>query len=179
MTLPPDLDQWLPEPQVHSVHRRAAVADPDALWAAARGVRVADTRTMGPLVRWRIPGVPVDQTYRELLAAYPFTVLAEGERYSLSGLCGRIWTLQRDYPRLAGPDEWRAWDEPGTVRVLLAHWAQPDGDGRSELVSEVRVGATDRRGALRLRGLWFVVSRFERLIGAEPLSLAVRRVERG
>lgn len=173
----PDLDHWLPDPQVRSHHRRTARADPDALWAEASRVRLDETRTLGRLVRWRIPGVPQDQTFRQLFATPPFTLLVEGDRWSLSGLAGRIWTLQRDYPRLHGPDEWRAWDRPHTVRVLFAHWAQPAQGGRAELVSEARVAATDRRGALRLRGLWFVVQRFERVVGAEPLSLATRRAE--
>ena len=62
----------------------------------------------------------------------------------MSGLCGRIWTLPRDYPRLDGPDAFRAWDEPGTVRVLFAHWVEPDGDGGSAIVSEARVAPVDR-----------------------------------
>ena len=90
---------------------------------------------------------------------------------------GRIWTLQRDYPRLAGPDEFRAWHEPGTVRVLFAHWVEPDGGG-STLVSEARVEPIDRRAAVRLRSLWMVIGVFERFIGGEALELAVERAER-
>jgi len=96
----------------------------------------------------------------------------------MSGLCGRIWTLHRDYPRLSGPDEFRAWRDPATVRVLFAHWVEPGPDGGSTLHSEARVSATDRRGDLRLRSLWPLIRAFERLIGAEPLPLAVARAER-
>jgi len=63
------------------------------------------------------------------------------------------------------------------VRVLLGHWVEPDGDGRSELVSEARVQPVDRRGALRLRVLWAVIGQFERLIGTEALAIAARRAE--
>ena len=35
----------------------------------------------------------------------------------------------------------------------------------------------DARAALRLRALWTVIGRFERLVGAEPLELAARRAE--
>jgi hypothetical protein len=174
----PDLDDWLPDPQIRSRHRREARAAPGDLWDAAHGVRLDQTRTLGRLVRWRIPGTPPQTTFSELLARYPFTVLAEGEGWSLSGLCGRIWTFHRDYPRLSGADEWRVWDEPGTVRVLFGTWVEPGRDGRAALVSEARVAATDRRGGLRLRGVWLAVGRFERLIGAEPLRLAVHGAER-
>ena len=92
---------------------------------------------------------------------------------------GRIWTLARDYPRITSPDQYAGWDEPGTVRVLFGHGVVGSEDGRSTLVSEARVQPVDRRGALRLRAVWAVVGRFERLIGAEPLPVAVRRAEAG
>ena len=52
-------------------------------------------------------------------------VLEEGERHLVSGLCGRIWTLARDYPQLEGPEAFRAWEGKGTVRVCFAHCALP------------------------------------------------------
>ena len=99
---------------------------------------MSETHSLGRLVRWRIPDTRTDQTFGELLAAYPFCVLDEGEHWSISGLCGRIWTLHRDYPRLDGPEDFRAWSEPGTVRVLIANWVDRDGDG-STIHSEARV----------------------------------------
>ena len=171
------LDDWLPDPQIRTHHRRSSAADPDTLWTAATSVRLDQTRTIGRLVRWRIPGVPADQSFVGLLEEDPFIVLETGERYSISGLCGRIWTLARDYPKLESPAAFRAWDEPRTVRVLFAHWVQREPDGRSTLVSEARVAPTDRVAAMRLRSLWLVVGPFERLIGAEPLALAVAGAE--
>ncbi len=172
------LDAWLPDPQVRSHHRRDASSDPARLWAQARAVRLADTRTLGRLVRWRIPGTPSGQTFEELFRSYPFTALEAGEHYSVSGLCGRIWTLTRDYPALAGREAFAAWSEPGTVRVLFAHWVQADGAGGAELVSEARVQPVDAAAAMRLRALWAVIGPFERLVGAEPLAIAARRAER-
>jgi hypothetical protein len=172
-----ELDDWLPDPAVRTRHRRRARATPDDLWAAARELRLSETGTLGRLVRWRIPGTAPEQTFRGLLAEYPFVPLAEGERWSMSGLCGRIWTLNRDYPRLDGPEAFCEWDEPGTVRVLLAHWVRDDGDGASTIHSEARVAPVDRAAELRLRSLWLVIGVFERLIGAESLALAVAHAE--
>ena len=172
-----ELDDWVADPAVRTRHRRSATATPDALWAAARDLRLSETGTLGRLVRWRIPGTAPDQTFRGLLAEYPFVVLAEGERWSMSGLCGRIWTLNRDYPRIDGPQAFRAWAEPGTVRVLFAHWVEPDGDGRSAIFSEARVAPVDRAAELRMRSLWMLVGVFERLVGAESLELAVAHAE--
>jgi hypothetical protein len=174
---PPDLDRWLPDATVRTEHRRTAAAAPDALWRAAQEIRIADTRTLGRLVRWRIPGTPARRRYDQLFRGYPFTVLDQGERHLVSGLCGRIWTVDRDYPRLAGPDEFTAWDQPCTVRVLFAHWVTPAGDGRAQLSSEARVEAVDRQASVRLKALWTVIGRFEPLVGAEPLKLAARRAE--
>jgi hypothetical protein len=163
------------------VHRGSAHASPERLWSAAASVRVADARILGRAVRWRIPGTPLGRTFSELLRCYPFAVLDEGESWSLSGLCGRLWTLRRDYPRIESPEQFRRWDEPGTVRVLIGHWIETDANAgvndRVTLVSESRVKPVDRRAAFRLRGLWALVGGLERRIGGEVLPTATRRAE--
>jgi hypothetical protein len=172
------LDAWVPSPAVRTYHRRVAQTTPAALWDAATSLELSDTRTLGRLVRWRIPGLDPELTYGELFRAYPFTVLEQGERHLLAGLCGRIWTMARDYPRLSGPDDFARWDEPGTVRVLFGHWVRPVGGGCAELVSEARVAPVDRTAANRLRTLWKVVGPFERLVGAEAIVAATARSAR-
>ena len=92
------LDHWVPDYSVRTYHRREAAADQTGLWRAATTIRLADTRRLGKLVSWRIPGVHPSQTYHELFRAYPFTVLEETDDLLVSGLCGKIWTLARDYP---------------------------------------------------------------------------------
>jgi hypothetical protein len=175
------LDCWLANPVVRMHHRRRARAGEDDLWAAASEVRLRDTRTLGRLVRWRIPGLAPGLTYHDLFRDYPFTVLEEDARVLISGLVGRIWTTARDYPRLDGPDAFAQWDGRATVRVLLAHWVEPADDGGAggaDLVSEARVEPVDRIAALHLRALWSVVGPFQRLVAAEPLELAARAAER-
>ena len=171
------LDRWLGKPAVRTRHRRTARTDPPALWECAGAVRLCDTRGLGRMVRWRIPGLDPSMTYHELFSDYPFTVLDEDDGLLISGLCGKIWTLARDYPRIADAGEFAAWHEPGTVRVVFAHWVRPLEDG-AEIVSEARVEPTDRVAALRLRALWSVIGPFQRL-AAEPLTFAARAAERG
>jgi hypothetical protein len=173
-----DLDAWLPDPAIRTRHRRtAAGAAPDALWDAANALRVDATGPLGRLIRWRIPGLPPAVTFGALFAQPPFAVLAAGERWSVSGLVGRIWTLRRDYPRLEDAEAFLGWSQPGTVRVLFAHWVEHDGDGGAALVSEARVAPVDRGAALRLRALWAVVGPAERLIGGEALGRAARAAQ--
>ena len=176
-----NLDAWLPDPEITTRHHASAAVDPDTLWSAARSVRLDETRTIGHLVRWRIPGVPPDRSFLGLLCDDPFTLLDEGPHHAISGLCGRIWTFSRDYGDLAGPDDFLAWREPRTVRVLFAHWvtADPGSEGAaSTLFSEARVEPTDKIATMRLRALWLAVGPFERLIGAEALALAAAQAER-
>jgi hypothetical protein len=172
-----DLDRWLPHPIVRTAHRREVAVGAERLWAAAEEVRLRDAPRLARVVRWRLPGTRPDLTFLDMFARYPFVVLDAGERWSISGLCGRVWTFARDYPRIGGAEDFRAWREPGTVRVAFAHWVEPDGDGRAALVSESRIEPVDRRAALRTRALWAVVGRFDRLVGGEALRAAAQRAE--
>jgi hypothetical protein len=172
------LDSWLPGASVRTVQRRSASAAPDALWSAAGSIRLADTRRLGRMVRWRIPGLDGTLRYHELFRTYPFVVLEESACGLVSGLCGRIWTLARDYPTLADAAEFAGWNEPGTVRVAFHHRAFAV-DGGAEIVSEARVEPVDARARLRLKAVWAVLGPFAPLVASEPLELAARRAERG
>jgi hypothetical protein len=103
----PDLDIWLDDAPIRVRHRREAAVDEATLWEAARTVRVKDTRVLGRLLRWRIPGTSGSMPYDTLFREPPFAVLHEEEGALVSGLVGRIWTLRRDYP-VIGPDEFRS-----------------------------------------------------------------------
>ncbi len=172
------LDTWIPDAAVRTVQRRSASASPDALWAAAGEIRLADTRRLGRMVRWRIPGLDGSLRYHELFRSYPFVVLEESDHGLVSGLCGRIWTLTRDYPPLAAADEFARWREPGTVRVAFHHHAVAV-DGGAEIVSEARVEPVDTRARLRLKAVWAVLGPFAHLVASEPLAIAARRAEAG
>ena len=63
------------------------------------------------------------------------------------------------------------------MRVAFAHWTAPCPDGRAELASEARVQPVDGAATRRLRMLWRMVGPFDRLVGAEALTTAVRRAE--
>jgi hypothetical protein len=171
-----DLDRWLADPLIRTHHRREAAVGPEHLWATAKEVRLRDCRVLGRLIRARIPGLRSSETFDEMFATAPFNLLDEGPACRLSGLVGRIWTVRGDFAQLAAPEDFVTWDEPGTVRVLFASWAEAAVQG-STLVSEVRVRAVDRRAALYTRGLGPFISAFQGLVGTEPLTVAARRAE--
>ncbi len=174
----PDLDNWLPEPALRVSHRRASRASADELWAAATQVRLNDTGLLGRLVRWRIPGLEGDEGFDALFREPPFMILQDGERELVSGLVGRIWTLRRDYPKLDGADEFRAWSHPGTAQVVFANWVMPSDDGGAEVCSEARVQAFGLQGRVGITAVRPLIRRFESLVGSEGLGAAVRLAER-
>lgn len=174
---PVDLDYWLPSPMLRIAHTREAKVDPDALWAAARTLTLLDAGMLGRLVRWRIPGTKPGLTFDGLFRAAPFTVLENDSRALVSGLVGRIWTLRRDYPQLADPDEFRHWSKPGTARVLFANWVLETASGGARLSSEARVEAIGVRGRMGLRAVRPLIAAFHHLIGSDGIEAAVRRAE--
>jgi hypothetical protein len=154
-------------------HSRVSSAPRERLWEAARTVRLRDTRMLGRLVRWRIPGTPPDISFDEMFRRPPFMVLDEqAEQALISGLVGRIWTLRRDYPQLTDPEEFRAWDTPGTARVLFANWVE---DGA--LVSETRVEGFGVQGRLGVRAVGPLIRGFQHLVGTDGIEAAVRLAE--
>jgi hypothetical protein len=177
---PPDLDYWLPDPSLRVAHRRESGAAPERQREAARAIRLSDTRLLGRLVRWRIPGLPADLAFDELFRSPPFSVLWEDEQRALaSGLVGRIWTLRRDYPELSSPDEFRTWSVPGTARVLFANWIELSPSDRSAIRAEVRVEAIGAQGRVGIAAVRPLVGAFGYLIGSDGIELAARRAERG
>lgn len=174
----PDLDRWLADPAIRVAYRRASTAEPAALWAAAQQVTLADAALLGRLVRWRIPGLDRGTRFDDLFREPPFLVLDASPHGLVAGLAGRIWTLRRDYPRLASPAEFDDWSATGTARVVIATWVTGDSNGGT-LHAEARVEAIGVRGRLGVRAVRPLVNRFGPLVGSDGLAAAVRRAQAG
>lgn len=173
-----DLDDWLPSPSIRVAHRSRSSAPAAELWRAARATRLDDAPVLARLVRWRIPGLAGDLRFDEMFREAPFMVLRESERALICGLVGRIWTLRRDYPKLADADEFREWSARGTARVVIATWVESGGDGRCALRAEARVQAIGAEGQVGVAAVRPLVGAFHHLVGAEALRGAARRAER-
>ena len=175
---PADLDRWLPDPSLCVRHRGAAAVDPERLWHAAQTVRLSDTRVLGRLVRWRIPGIPRAASFDQLFRNYPFVALEEVELGLIAGLVGKIWTLRRDYPALGDPEEFRSWSRRGTARVLFANWVEPTTDGGAAMISESRVEALGVEGRVGLAAVRPFVAASQQLIATEAIEAALGRAQR-
>ena len=128
---------------------------------------------------WRIPGVHASQTYHELFRAYPFTVLHETATELVSGLCGKIWTLARDYPALARRRGVRRLGRARHRARRLRALGRPRPRTAPSCTPRPACSPVDTHARVRLKAIWTVLGPFERLVGAEPLELAVRRAEDG
>lgn len=157
--------------------RREVHAAPERVWTAAQTIPIGDTGMLGRLIRWRIPGTTAEVAFGSLFREPPFVVLEEGERHLVSGLVGRIWTLRRDYPRLADAAAFVAHNERGTARVAFGHWLEPASGGRWALASEARVEPIGLQGRLGVAAIRPLVHRFGHLVGSEGLAAAARRAE--
>lgn len=175
----PDLDRWLPKPSLRVQHARRSSASAEALWRAARAMRLRDAGLLGRLVQWRIPGTAGTLSFEELFRTQPFVVLEELELGLVSGIVGRIWTLRRDYPALSSAEDFRDFHASGSARVVFATWAAREPDGGGRLANEVRVQALGTQGRFGVAAVRPLVRAFHPLIGSEGLLTAVRRAEKG
>jgi hypothetical protein len=122
--------------------------------------------------------MPADIAFDQMFRREPFIVLEDSSpRTLVSGLVGRIWTLRRDYPRLAGPEEFQTWSRRGTTRVMFAHWVEPGSGTGSVLSSEARVEAIGVQGRVGVQAVRPLVRAFHGLIGSEGIAAAVRMAE--
>ena len=158
-------------------HRRESSVSREHLWQAAHQVRLSDTSLLGRLVRWRIPGLPADDSFYDLFREQPFLALSEADGVLVSGLVGKIWTLRRDYPKLEGPEQFRQWTTPGTTKVLFANWVEDAARGGSVLSAEVRVQAYGAQGRIGLATVRPLIRGFQHLVGSDAIAAAVRRAE--
>jgi hypothetical protein len=173
------LDDWLPHCHARTHHARRSRATPERLWHAAREVRVHETRTLRPIIAWRLGRyAPAgDAPMRRVLDSHPFQLLAEQGMVSVSGMAGKLWSLGDTFVRFDDAAAFRAWAEPGFCKVVVRHEVRPDGRG-SAIDSEVRIWCTSRGAQVRFRPFWAFIGPFSRFIGSELLSAATRRAER-
>jgi hypothetical protein len=176
--LTPPLEDLVPKTHTRLRYARRSTAHPDDLWDAARTIRLQDAPRLNRLVRWRLGrhAPPADTTFEDFFRSGVFTLLEEGERYSVSGVAGRIWSPSGDYQRFETAADYMDYDRRGTAKVVLATWVHEHPDG-SEIVSEARIWLSDRRAQVIFRPFWALVQPFARFIGSEGLAAAVRRAE--
>jgi hypothetical protein len=160
------------------VSRRVSSAEPDALWRAAGRTRIRDTRVLRPLIGARLgPNAPSgNTTFRRLFRTGIFTLLEEGDHYSISGVAGCLWSPRGDYAHFGSAADYRQYDRPGRAKAAVMTLVREHHRG-SEIVTEIRVWCTDRSAEMRFRPVWMVVAPFMRFVRMELLRSVARRAE--
>jgi hypothetical protein len=174
----PSLETWLPDYQVRTVQRRVSRATPDRLWEAAERIRIRDTRVLRPVIGARLGphAPPLDATFRELFRTDIFTLLEEGDRYSISGVAGCLWAPRGEYARFESAADYRQYEQPGRAKAVVMTSVHEHERG-SEIVAEIRVLCTDRRAEMRFRSVWLLVAPFMRFVRMDLLRTVARRAE--
>jgi hypothetical protein len=174
----PSLDSWLPDYHVRAVQRRRSRAGADELWDAAEHTRIRDTRMLRPLIGARLGphAPPADATFRELFRTGIFTLLEEGDHYSISGVAGCLWAPRGEYARFESAADYKQYEQAGRAKGAVLTQVR-ERDGGSEIVTEIRVWCTDRRAELRFRPVWLIVAPFLRFVRIELLRAVARRAE--
>jgi hypothetical protein len=176
--LAPSLDSWLPDYQVRSLQRRVSRADPERLWSAAGQARIRDTRMLRPLIGARLgPNAPPAQTtFRELFRSGIFTLLEEGDRYSISGVAGCLWSPRGEYAHFESAADYTEYDPPGRAKAAVLTLVREHERG-AEILTEIRVWCTDRSAWLRFRPVWLIVAPFMRFVRMDLMRSVARRAE--
>jgi len=176
--LAPSLDSWLPDYHARSVQRRASSASPAALWDAAARTQIRDTRMLRPLIGARLGphAPPVDTTFRELFRTGIFTLLEEGDRYSISGIAGCLWLPRGDYAQFESAADYKEYERPNRAKAAVLTIVREHERG-SEIVTEIRVWCTDRAAWRRFRPVWLIVAPFMRFVRLDLLRSVTRRAE--
>ena len=160
------------------MQRRESRATPDRLWESAARTRIRDTRMLRPLIGARLgPHAPAaDATFRELFSTGIFTLLEEGDRYSISGVAGCLWAPRGEYAHFESAADYRQYAPPGRAKAAVMTLVRGHARG-SEIVTEIRVWCTDRRAEMRFRPVWMFVSPFFRFVRMDLLRGVTRRAE--
>ena len=119
---------------------------------------------------------PVDTTFRELFRTDIFTLLEEGDRYSISGVAGCLWAPRGEYARFESAEDYRQYAPPGRAKAAVMTLVRDHSRG-SEIVTEIRVWCTDHRAEMRFRPVWMIVSPSLRFVRMELLRAVTRRAE--
>jgi hypothetical protein len=174
------LDTWLPDYHVRTVQRRVSRAAPDKLWEAAARTRIRDTRILRPVIGARLGphAPPAETTFRELFRTDIFTLLEEGDRYSISGVAGCLWAPRGEYARFESAADYRQYEAAGRAKAAVMTLVREHERG-SEIVTEIRVWCTDRRAEMRFRSVWLLVAPFMRFVRLDLLRTVARRAESG
>jgi hypothetical protein len=185
----PLLDGVAPHWHFNEVHRRVVGAAPGAVWAAMAQVTLGEMRLSRLLFALRsLParligggGLPraTDEPVLAQMYGFGFVPLGdEVERELVAGVIGRSWKPTGEIVRVAGADEFAAFDRPGFIKAAMNFLLEPVGP-RTELVTETRVVATSDGARRAFLPYWIAIRAGSGAIRRDWLRAIAERAEAG
>lgn len=179
------LDHFLPDYQFSEQHETRVRCAPgelldliqgwepprDRFLEVAMGLRQSPARLMHALAPSRHPA-PKPFSLRS------FTPLGrDGDRAMVGGLIGQFWRNDFGLVRIAGPEEFIAFDAPRTPKLVLGFMAEPEGE-LTRLVTETRVHCPDRHSFVMFLPYWLLIRPASGLIRRRMLGAIKTIAER-
>ena len=128
-----------------------------------------DSKT-GQNVAYRVPFLEMMKLPRS--GVFP---LDDTPREFVFGLAGQPWN--NIVVRLK-PEEFRGWARPGSVKGAVNFLIEDAGNGRSRLITETRVAATDEFARRKMAGYWALIYPGSGMIRHSLLKAIQERAER-
>lgn len=174
------IDDYMPRWDERERHERLVHASPGQVDGALRELRGTDlplTRVLlGIRTLFAPHAAPTGEPLVESVQRLGFVVLAEEPlREVVLGVAGRFWRPRADgIDRLDGPDAFREYARPGSVKATWNFHLAPE-DGGTRVVTETRIAAVDADARRKFGLYWRIVMPGSALIRREMLRALARR----
>jgi hypothetical protein len=183
------LDFLMPAYDFHERHELTIDASPERVRAALDHLSFADIRAMQTLGRIRAAAMGRTPSGREAQGVPPsapivemvkqprsgFFPLDDSPREFIFGLAGQPWNNRGI--RLS-PEEFRSWAPPDNVKIAANFRIEDAGAGRSRVITETRVFATDDAARRKMARYWALIYPGSGLIRRSRLRAVQERAER-
>jgi hypothetical protein len=171
------LDRFIPAPEIKEHHQIEIDAPAAVAFAAAKDMRLLDSRLVRALIHTRemaMGGTPDRRAHPDALIpqvqSIGWVVLAErADREIVLGAATMPWHANPVFRSIA-PAEFAAFRDPGYVKIAWSLRVEPIDAGRCVFHTETRVSTTDAEARERFKRYWSFVAP-----GVELIRLALLR----
>jgi len=106
-----------------------------------------------------------------------FARLLRSDTELVYGLVGRFWRPSFGLKRVASPEDFAAFAEPGVAKLLMRFAVEPEAEGGLRLVTETRVFCPDKAALRAFTPYWWAIRAGSGLIRRRMLAIVKRKAE--
>lgn len=178
------IDRFLPRWHFNEVHETTVVAPASRVVQAIHAVTPGEIRFLRTLMMVRGLGLhrrSPDEEGRPMLEVARqggFLILDEdADRELVLGVAGRFWRMAGTRVPVAGPAEFLAFDRAGCAKAAFNFRLEDGGPGRTRVITETRILATDDEARLKFGAYWRLIYPGSALIRRSWLAAIKARAE--